>query len=317
MAAAMASGASAAPPSILHSEDMHNPETTLIARAEALKAFTRMQSAANSAKLRAPTSPGGPSRKRSLDNGSNVKSSGCFLCFGGGSGAHAPPPAQGAPTRPRREYYPDNLSVQPQRHPWTKQMEWLILACVDFLEEHALDERNLFAVSAVDDLVRNLEVAVAAPLPRNTDPHVASGAIKMQIRHASEPLVPKECLKRYIEAQGAANASGAPQQASNFAETHLAKTIELIQTSVSPRRAYIFARFMRLLGRVSANVANSGMNAHCLAKCAAPSMLHWDPNSGYALLMLGKITGYVMNMIEEARLFDDVLCHSIKSLGRS
>eukprot|EP00171_Calliarthron_tuberculosum_P017329 IDg17329t1 len=108
MAAAMASGASAAPPSILHSEDMHNPETSLIARAEALKAFSRMQSAANSAKLRAPTSSGPPTRKRTLDNGSSSKGSSCFLCFGGGSSVPAPPPAQGAPTRPRREYYPDN-----------------------------------------------------------------------------------------------------------------------------------------------------------------------------------------------------------------
>lgn len=309
MAAATASGVPAAPPSILHSEDMHNPETSLIARAEALKAFNRMQSAANSAKLRAPTPPS--SNRRNYDA---PRSTGCFLCFGGG--APAPQPARGPPTRPRREYYPDNLSVQPQRHPWTREMEWLILACIDFLEEHALDERNLFAVSAVDDLVRNLEVPVAAPLPRGTDPHVASGAIKMQIRHASEPLVPKDCLKWYIETQGS-GAGGPPPKAKVFADSALSKTIELINAKVSSRRAFIFARFMRLLGRVSANVENSGMNAHCLAKCVAPSMLHWDPNSGFALLMLGKITGYVMNMIEEARMFDDVLCQSINSLGRN
>jgi len=290
---------------------MHNPDTSLIARAEALNAFTRMQSAAQTA-VRTPAA----AAQTSLH--APARSNNCLFCFGSSSRYNAAANAAHAPPlqRPKREYYPENLSVQPARHPWSKPMEWLILACVDFLEEHALDERNLFAVSAVDDLVRNLSVPLAAPLPRGTDPHVASGAIKMQMRYADEPLVPKECLASYIQSQSPPDSGAAkPPPPTSFAETPIAKTIETIKFSISPRRAYLFARFMRLLGRVSANVSNSGMNAHCLAKCVAPSMLHWDPNSGYALLMLGKITGYVMNMIEDARKFDEVLCQTINALG--
>ena len=137
----------------------------------------------------------------------------------------------------------------------------------------------------------------------------------MQMRYADAPLVPKDCLGVYIAEQGAQANGEARRKPQTFAETNLAKGIEHIKMKVSTRRAYIFARFMRLLGRVSANVANSGMNAHCLAKCVAPPMLHWDPNTGYALLMLGKITGYVMCLIDEARAFDENLCQTIVKLS--
>lgn len=309
----MAAATRSTAPDILHVEDMHNPETSLIARAEALNAFTAMQTAANKAATRPP--PRTPRSPAPYAGGNSpTKPPACFFCFGS---TPAPPPARrggqtGQPARPRREYYPENLSVQPERHPWTPRMEWLILACVDLLESRGLDERNLFAVSAVEDLVRELDVGPGSPLPRATDPHVAAGAIKNQIRHAAEPLVPRDALKGYIEAQAAGPIEGLP-----YPRTQLALSIGLIAREVSPRRAFIFARFMRLLGRVSANVENSGMNAHCLAKCVAPSMLHWDPNSGFALLMLGKITAYVMNMIDDARRFDETLCQSIASLGRS
>ena len=200
-------------------------------------------------------------------------------------------------------------------------MEWLILACVDFLEDNGLDERTLFAVSAVDDLVRNMSVDLGHKLPRTTDPHVAAGVIKAQIRHANEPLVSKECLREYIESQpqqqpADPNAELAPTTGASpsYRESHLARTVENTERSCSARRAYILARFMRLLGRVSANVEVSKMNAHCLAKCVAPSMLHWDPNSSFALLMLGKITAFVMTMIEDARVFDENLCQKIAEL---
>lgn len=286
--------------------DMQNPETSLIARAEALNAFNRMQAAATAARR--------PSLASSPENGEGNQASSKYIlscfCFGVRNDA---PPSNPIKPRPHREYNPDNLSAQPERHPWSHSMEWLILACIDLLEEYALNERNLFAVSAVDDLVRNLRVPVGAQLPANTDPHVAAGAIKMQMRYATDPLVPKECLASYIEDQ-APKTGVLSRSPTSFAETHIAKAIERIESTASARRAYLFARFMRLLGRVSANMANSGMNAHSLAKCVAPSMLHWDPYSGFALLMLGKITGYVMTMIEEARKFDEVLCQSIGSL---
>ncbi len=288
-------------------EDMQSPETSLIARAEALNAFNRMQAAASAARR--------SSLPSSADNAGGTRTSpkyilSCF-CFG----IPSPVPSTNVPiSRPHREYNPDNLSVQPERHPWSQSMEWLILACIDFLEEYALNERNLFAVSAVDDLVRNLHVPVASQLPRNTDPHVAAGAIKMQMRYATDPLVPKECLATYIEDQATMTGTHS-RSVTSFSQTHIAKAIDSIKASISPRRAYLFARFMRLLGRVSANIANSGMNAHSLAKCVAPSMLHWDPNSGFALLMLGKITAFVMSMIEDARKFDEVLCQSIGLLS--
>lgn len=227
-------------------------------------------------------------------------------------------------------------------------MEWLIIACVDFLENDGLDEPNLFAVSAVDDLVKALRVPVGVHLPRNTDPHVASGAIKAQIRYADEPLVSKDCLRAYIEAHqhGTPGASDAPASSvvttSTSSASHLANDysdadgpVGAALRAASPefratnlatavartyadaggaRRAYVLARILRLLGRVTANRETSKMNAHCLAKCVAPSMLHWDPNSTFSLLMLGKITAYIMAMIEEARVHDQELCEVINAL---
>lgn len=299
-------------PSIIRKEDMMagmmgastglvDNGTSLIARAEALNAFMKMQPAANQARAvsTAPPPPDSPT----------LETHGC-LCFG-----TRRPPVQHLPTsRPRREYYPDNLSVQPARHPWTPHMEWLIIACIDFLEHNGLDERNLFAVSAVEDLVRDMAVDIGTHLPKSTDPHVASGVIKAQIRHANEPLVSKDCLRAYIEAQSEQGAAPANAIPTSYRDSHLAKTVDQMERTTSLQRAYILARFMRLLGRVSANEAASKMNAHCLAKCVAPSMLHWDPNSGFALLMLGKITGYVKSMIEEARTFDENLCQKISEL---
>lgn len=294
--------------------------TNLIARAEALNAFMRMQPAANQARLAAANCPPtGPSTAADVPQ---VQSS--CLCFG----RPAPPPAQ-TTNRPRREYYPDNLSIQPNPHPWEDRMEWLIVACINFLEAHGLHEHNLFAVSAVDDLVRHTTVGHRAPMPIGTDPHVAAGVIKAKIRHADAPLVDKSCLRQYIEAQGEKPATMAPDDGGehgsgtaiaavtsspSFRESFLCKTIESTHIHHGARRAYILARFMRLLGRVSANV-ESRMNAHSLAKCVAPSMLHWDPNASFALLMLGRITAYVMSMIEDARVFDENLCQRVDELG--
>lgn len=316
----------------------HDNGTSLIARAEALNAFMKMQPAADQARNAAATGHGGASARATATAPSRTAASsqsvGCFCFGGGGSSAKLSSSSTAAPPKPRREYYPDNLSVQPKPHPWDARMEWLIVACMDFLEKYGLHERNLFAVSAVDDLVRAMSVPRGAPLPRGTDPHVAAGVIKAKIRHADEPLVAKSCLRDYIDAQAAdsgdngnsrdksptkenrsAPISSSPNSiAPSFRLSFLAKTIDSLSTIHGPKRAYILARFMRLLGRVSANIESSRMNAHCLAKCVAPSMLHWDPNSGFALLMLGKITAYVMTMIEEARVFDESLCQKIDLL---
>lgn len=205
-------------------------------------------------------------------------------------------------------------------------MEWLIIACIDFLEAHGLHEHNLFAVSAVDDLVRDTSVPHRSAMPVGTDPHVAAGVIKAKIRHADAPLIGKACLRDYIEAQGeksSTDAGGSGELADSsvfansspsFRESFLCKTIDSTNLNHGARRAYILARFMRLLGRVSANV-ESRMNAHSLAKCVAPSMLHWDPNASFALLMLGRITAYVMSMIEDARVFDEHLCQRVDELS--
>ncbi|PXF49992.1 Rho GTPase-activating protein 22 [Gracilariopsis chorda] len=321
-------------PAIIHKEDMMagmmggggtgivDNGTSLIARAEALNAFMRMQPAANQAR-HAPHTFSAPPPQQHIPSPhyDPPEEPGC-LCFGSSKQSSRRPPARHVPNhissaRPRREYYPDNLSVQPERHPWTPHMEWLILACIDFLELHGLDERTLFAVSAVDDLVRNMHVDIGVKLPSNTDPHVAAGVIKAQIRHANEPLVAKDCLKAYIASQPPDDGQSTAPAASTpsiYRDSHLARTVDATERMSSPRRAYILARFMRLLGRVSANVEVSKMNAHCLAKCVAPSMLHWDPNSSFALLMLGKITAFVMTMIEDARVFDEKLCQKIADL---
>lgn len=302
---------------------MGNPAengTSLIARAEALNAFMKMQPAANHAReASAPTRPLSP-----LPQDDDTTT---CLCFGSmqPKTRRAPSHQLSNQVRPKREYYPDNLSVQPARHRWTESMEWLILSCVDFLEHHGLDERNLFAVSAVDDLVRNMRVSLGVSLPPSTDPHVAAGVIKAQIRHADEPLVAKDCLRAYIDAQvdgkkrapGEADAApGMTASAPTYKESQLAITVDAMKDISGVKRAFVLARIMRLLGRVSANVEVSKMNAHCLAKCVAPSMLHWDPNSNFALLMLGKITAFVMTMIEDAKVFDEQLCQKIDELNR-
>lgn len=404
MPPAMASNSSG--PSVLRKEDMHATEgASLIARAHALNHFIDMQAQASSAAAATSSRAGETRRQQSYPQllDAEAQQTGC-LCFGGtggnskasrnnnngvssrAGGDMASASSSRSRARPVRQYFPDNLAAQPERHPWEPGMEWVILGCVDFLEEHGLDEPNLFAVSAVDDLVRNLSLPVDKPLPSTTDPHVASGAIKARIRHATEPLVSKACLRRYIESQAspdsqtstsplsnslspavantvspgtlsansatsenpvssnslnsrsreqvatgglsaantAAVASSATALASrvaevaaarSFTETHLGKTLELTESEASPKRAYVLARFLRLLGRVSAHVETSRMNAHCLAKCVAPSMLHWDPNSTFALLMLGKITAFVMTMIEEARIHDQSLCEVIDRLN--
>lgn len=364
----------------------HDNGTSLIARAEALNAFMKLQPAADQARHQAASSPNAPASSagvtpladsrhpfvspastprgqphtqgRSLSHGyaasppthsTGREPKGCF-CFGGGNSTASPAGlsatsphgnANATDGRPRREYYPDNLSVQPKPHPWENGMEWLIVASIDFLERSGLHERNLFAVSAVDDLVRAMNVPLGTALPLSTDPHVAAGVIKAKIRHAETPLVAKTCLRDYIDSQGgnlggnntrSTDENGEQQQQqkgkdkqlkksevpnqrpATFRTSILAKTVNDMLTLHSARRAYILARFMRLLGRVSANIEHSRMNAHCLAKCVAPSMLHWDPNSGFALLMLGKITAYVMAMIEDARVFDEQLCLRIEEL---
>lgn len=276
--------------------------TSLIARAEALNAFMKMQPVANQARHQS-TSPTIPSEEPA----------GCF-CLGSRT-VHQP--SREVAHRTKREYYPDNLSIQPNRHKWGRRMEWLIVACVDFLEKEGLDERNIFAVSAVDDLVRNMTVEEGEELAKNTDPNVAAGVIKAQIRHADEALVGKECLRTYIELQQAREGDGSPGDGlRSYEESHLARTVDDTKRISGARRAYVLARIMRLLGRVSANEEVSRMNAHCLAKCVAPSMLHWDPNSGFALLMLGKITAFVMTMIEDARVFDENLCQKIDELAQ-
>lgn len=307
--------------------------TSLIARAEALNAFMKMQPVANQARQQSSSAAGVGVEQ----------TAGCF-CLGSRTvqqqQQHG---SREVGQRSKREYYPDNLSIQPNRHKWGRGMEWLIIACVEFLERDGLDERNIFAVSAVDDLVRNMAVGEGQALPRNTDPHVAAGVIKAQIRHADEALVSKDCLRGYIEVQqsregdGAAGGAGAGAGAlqrqqqqqqqqdgggggnsgsghGGYSESHLARTVDETVKKSGARRAYVLARIMRLLGRVSANEEVSRMNAHCLAKCVAPSMLHWDPNSGFALLMLGKITAFVMAMIEDARVFDEKLCQKIDQL---
>ncbi|KAK1862977.1 hypothetical protein I4F81_005543 [Pyropia yezoensis] len=153
-----------------------------------------------------------------------------------------------------------------------------IVACVELLQRVGLDEPNLFAVSAVDAHVRRLRVRRGAPLPPSTDPHVATGAIKAHIRAAESPL-----------------------------GSHLARTLGTIEASAGASRAGVFGRLMLLLGRITARVEVSRMNAHCLAKCIAPSLLHWDAVSTFSLLTLGKITAFVMAMVEEARLYDELL----------
>lgn len=300
-------------------------DTTLIARAEALNAFMRMQPAANQARLAA--SNGAPPRAPPVAANPPSTSSSSCLCFG-----RSPDPPPTSSNRPQREYYPDNLSVQPNPHPWENRMEWLIVACIDFLETHGLHERNLFAVSAVDDLVRETTVSLHSPMPTYTDPHVAAGVIKAKIRHAQEPLINKGCLRDYIEAlgEGLASSDGTTSSpaviegvssdshetvAPTFRDTFLSRTIESTISYHGTRRAYILARFMRLLGRVSANIESSRMNAHSLAKCVAPSMLHWDPNANFALLMLGRVTAYVKKMIEEARVYDEQLCVKIDQVA--
>lgn len=342
-----------APPQATHSTMIrpspHDNGTSLIARAEALNAFMKMQPAADQARNAAAGNATGtaPNTTRSMQPAAPAEDpSGCF-CFSTSSTKRPNTAGKTSPQagpRPQREYYPDNLSVQPKPHPWDNRMEWLITACVDFLEAQGLHERNLFAVSAVEDLVRAMTVPLGSPLPKTTDPHVAAGVIKAKIRHADEPLVSKTCLRKYIDAQaseggdgkakgqkkaaqgapkdsekGTGSAPGTPKtpktsRARTFRQTFLASTIDDMEELHGARRSYILARFMRLLGRVSANIEASKMNAHCLAKCVAPSMLHWDPNSGFALLMLGKITAYVMAMIEDARVFDEHLCQKIDDL---
>lgn len=312
--------------------------TSLIARAEALNAFMKMQPAADEARNNAVRSAPPQSETAHTPASQAEGTGGCF-CFSSGTTAKNPMPQSiSGSLKPTREYYPDNLSVQPLRHPWDNRMEWLIVACIDFLEVNGLHERNLFAVSAVEDLVRAMSVPLAVALPGTTDPHVAAGVIKAKIRHAKEPLVAKTCLRDYIDAQGgdtgAENEGNAiantitsekgeednvvkvvpAPRPKTFRQTFLCKTIDQMEKMHGSRRAYVLARFMRLLGRVSANIEVSKMNAHCLAKCVAPSMLHWDPNSGFALLMLGKITAYVMTMIEDARVFDEHLCQRIDDL---
>lgn len=298
------------PPSTLNVEEIVPDETSLVARPEALKAFRRMQAAAELATMRAVSPLEAGDANQDAVRGMRLMS--CCLIVPRWS---ALSPARRAVEPPKREYYPENISIRPLRHPWTEHVEWLLIACIDFLEKKALHELRLFAVSAVDDSLNDLQVDIGYFLPSNTDPHVAAGVIKMKLRNVNEPLASKDCLTSFIDLQNAIQEKNVPL-ASEFESSHLATAIEITRKSKGQRRAYIFARLIRLLGLLTANSDKNGMSTEGLAKCVAPSLLHWDPNSRFSLLMLGKITSYVMKMTDEARLFCELLRKRINSFTR-
>eukprot|EP00171_Calliarthron_tuberculosum_P019292 IDg19292t1 len=137
------------------SGDLGRDETSLIARPEALNAFHKMRTEAN--RVRKDNRLSLPEVENNSPNrGSNeddVTIPGCFPCLGIATRRPVFEPLQLAQARPRREYHPENVSVQPQRQPWTEKTEWLVIACIDFLEHNALEEPRLFAVSAVEDML--------------------------------------------------------------------------------------------------------------------------------------------------------------------
>lgn len=131
---------------------------------------------------------------------------------------------------------------------------------------------------------------------------------------AGAPLTPGGMGPPRDSMAAAAAAAGTPPAAvggaagsGGWKASHLARTLGTIEASAGPSRAGVFGRLMLLLGRITARVEVSRMNAHCLAKCIAPSLLHWDAVSTFSLLTLGKITAFVMAMVEEARLYDELL----------
>mmetsp|Transcript_4078 Transcript_4078/g.7157 ORF Transcript_4078/g.7157 Transcript_4078/m.7157 type:complete len:349 (-) Transcript_4078:322-1368(-) len=224
-------------------------------------------------------------------------------------------------------------SATQKKFQWDALTEYTILACIEHLDTNGVQEPRLFAVSADQDDVDMLRVETGVPLKEDMDLHVAAATIKDRMRHADSPFIPISAVQTWIASQVQAqeaemkahlrvddpnrltqSTNSAEEMESiyiakttSFAESNLKKILDHIKHSVSEQRAKLVSRFFLLLGDIAARISITQMNSHNLALCLTPSMLQWDTHASQALLVLARMTAFVMEMIDDARLFSESL----------
>mmetsp|Transcript_2846 Transcript_2846/g.8691 ORF Transcript_2846/g.8691 Transcript_2846/m.8691 type:complete len:336 (+) Transcript_2846:207-1214(+) len=193
--------------------------------------------------------------------------------------------------------------------PWNKELHRYILSCIDVLESSGLTAKRPFAVSGSQMVIEKMKHKYDEPLPANTDLHVTCAVLKQAIRDAEIPLVEIEALQHWAFTVAAAKTRRGEvteeeddclSQVPTFKSSHLYATLQIVEEK-SPQRAYVLARLVYMLGDISARVEETQMNSHNLSLCLAPSLLQWDAYEDSALLVLGRMTAFVMNLIDDGR----------------
>mmetsp|Transcript_4861 Transcript_4861/g.13036 ORF Transcript_4861/g.13036 Transcript_4861/m.13036 type:complete len:328 (-) Transcript_4861:117-1100(-) len=299
-------------------------ETLLIARPEALGHFEQQQAQQQAQQQRAAHAVQTPNAASANNSNSNSKQ-GFFskvFCFGADNSTATAAPSSGS----ARAAAPANLELEVQRKKfeWNELTEHTLLVCIDHLFKYGIREQRLFAVSADQDDVDALRVQLGMPLPENVDLHVAAATIKDRMRHAKEPFMPIAALKPWLEKKRSAAAetehmspphSGrsssfsddqcAALASGSFEDSVIKQTLEIMRNEVSPKRAYLCARFLLLLGYIASGIETTQMNSHNLALCITPSLLQWDNNAKQALLILSRMTAFVIQLIDDAQLYSE------------
>eukprot|EP00188_Purpureofilum_apyrenoidigerum_P004130 Plantae.Rhodophyta-Purpureofilum_apyrenoidigerum.ctg45440.p1 GENE.Plantae.Rhodophyta-Purpureofilum_apyrenoidigerum.ctg45440~~Plantae.Rhodophyta-Purpureofilum_apyrenoidigerum.ctg45440.p1 ORF type:complete len:348 (+),score=61.33 Plantae.Rhodophyta-Purpureofilum_apyrenoidigerum.ctg45440:38-1045(+) len=193
--------------------------------------------------------------------------------------------------------------------PWNQQLYRYILSCIDVLESSGLTAKRPFAVSGSQMIIEKMKHKYEAPIPPDTDLHVTCAVLKQAIRDAESPLIEIDALQQWAFAVASAKSNrredgneddDCMSQVPTFRTSHLFATLQLVEQE-SLRRAYVLARLMYMLGDISARVEETQMNSHNLSLCLAPSLLQWDAYEDSALLVLGRMTAFVMNLIDDGR----------------
>eukprot|EP00189_Rhodosorus_marinus_P004608 CAMPEP_0113969890 /NCGR_PEP_ID=MMETSP0011_2-20120614/10675_1 /TAXON_ID=101924 /ORGANISM="Rhodosorus marinus" /LENGTH=305 /DNA_ID=CAMNT_0000983811 /DNA_START=67 /DNA_END=983 /DNA_ORIENTATION=- /assembly_acc=CAM_ASM_000156 len=192
-----------------------------------------------------------------------------------------------------------------ERVAWNESLHLYVLSCIDHLAKYGENEARLFAVSGSQQVIEEMRMQYGELLPEGTDVHVACAVLKQAVRDAESPLIDIEALQAWAVATASkkkqpADADGEPLVIPSFKESLLYSTLQIVREK-SPRRAFVLARLMYLLGDISSRIEITQMNSHNLSLCLAPSLLQWDPYADAALLVLGRMTAYVMELIDDGR----------------
>eukprot|EP00871_Galdieria_phlegrea_P001273 jgi/Galph1/2146/GphlegSOOS_G775.1 len=214
--------------------------------------------------------------------------------------------------------------------------------CLNHIEHYGLEIIGIFGVSGSSTEIEQIHsLSSEADIPASIDIHAVTGFIKTVLREATQPLIPRQAFdawstmaaqrpvfSRPIPADSVIpNSKQAPgetykstedntlsyndiwfslgiPETSSFLKTDLASVLSFIPDFA---RAFVLAKLVLTLGRISAFSDRNKMNAHNLALVLAPAMTQWDATAVTALIELGKMTSLVEAMIKDAKENDQAL----------